>query len=390
MSDSITFQLGPLAVRIEGDHLVTRWAIHTFQSLRSETPPELVFRFINRPLDDHELPRTVGNERVRIGPNQLTYRGRRYDVRIRATDPMVVDLHQRDIRPLWLRSLANPEETWKMWLSHGDSLDVHLLKEFAYTIGPLAIQCSLLRHSASLIHAGAVELEGRGLLLPAWGGVGKSTVVARTVLNGAARFLADDHAIIDTSGMVHLHLLPIHIYHYHTTQDQTIRSRLFSTLTASHRIQWHLASMLRPHRVVRWIGPDDLYGRDRTARSAAIEQVIVMFRGQSDDFIWEEVDAATAARPCVGVILEEINGLTDLLALAGSAWEKSVLPGLEETCRRIVKLHESAFSQANCARLLVPRGADGDSLLNFLRSRSPIIEKAMVTQRKSTGNATQT
>ena len=386
MSDSITFQLGPLTVRIEGDHLVTRWAMSTFQSLRSEAPPQLVFRFVNRPLKNDHPPRTVGDEHVRVGPDQLTYRERRYDVRLRAADPMVVDLYQRDRRPLWLRSLADPEETWKMWLSHGGSLDVHLLKEFAYTIGPLAIQCVLLRHGASLIHAGAVGLGDRGLLLPAWGGVGKSTVVARTVLGGGARFLADDHAAIDTSGTVHLHLMPIHIYRYHTTQDETICSCLLSTLTASDRIQWRLASMLRPHRVVRWIGPEDLFGRDRTTRSAAIAEVIVMFRGHSDDFVWEEVDAAAAARPCVGVILEEINGLADRLALAGSGWEKPALPDLGEACQQISRVYESAFARAHCARLLVPHGADGDALLDFLRPRSPIIREALEAGRSANGH----
>ena len=68
------------------------------------------------------------------------------------------------------------------------------------------------------------------MLLPAWGGAGKSTVVARYVLHGRGRFLADDDTVITEDGLAHLHLLPVHVYVHHVQQDPLLRQRLLAVL----------------------------------------------------------------------------------------------------------------------------------------------------------------
>ena len=376
MSESITFQLGPLPLRIEGDHLVVRWAQGTFAALQVDAPPRLVFRLTDDPLDD-EPQMSVGDEHVRVAEDRMTWRERRFEICARGGDPMIFELRQRDRRPLWLRSLTNPEETYKTWMSHGCGLDVHLLKEFAYTILPLAAQCALLRGGGSLLHASALCVDDRGVMLPAWGGAGKSSVVSRAVLHGGACFLADDHAIVDSTGVAHLHPMPMHIYHYHAAHDALLRNRLCSSLSAAGRMQWWLASAVRRKRVVRWTHPADLFGSEKLRRSAKIEQVIVMFRGRCDDFVWEEVDAAAAAQPCAAVIFEEINHLADRLALGSAGWRPSVLPELNNAYEQTLAVYAAAFSKARCTRVLVPQGADGGVLVDYLSRQSSIIGEAM-------------
>ena len=96
-------------------------------------------------------------------------------------------------------------------------------------------------------------MDGKGVLLPAWGGVGKSTIMSRAVLHGRAKFLTDDHAIIDATGQMYLHTLPIHTYVYHLEQDAELRTRVLSSLTGMNRLQWHIGKTIKPKKAVRWV-----------------------------------------------------------------------------------------------------------------------------------------
>ena len=376
MTDSITFQLGPATVRVEGDHFITRWAMRTYQALACEDEPAVTFSLVDHPVHISG-PETVGDSKNKVGPGRMFCRLRHFDVRILSRDDRLqIDLFPRDRRGLFVRSLVDPEEAWKMWLSHGSSLNTHLLKAFAYEVFPFVVQCALLRRRAAFVHAAGFELDGRGVLMPAWGGVGKSTAVAHAVLHGRARFVADDHTVIDADGGMHLHMLPIHAYAYHARQDPLVRQRLMAAFGRGNRLQWRFANVVRRKRAVRWVSPKDMFGPDNLARHAKIEQVVVMFRSDRDDFVWEPISAADAARPCTAVILEEVNDFCDRLALAGAGWAGSNLPGLAEACASITETYEAAFSQAECARLLVPRRAGGEDLTTYLEQRVPLMAEA--------------
>ncbi len=78
------------------------------------------------------------------GKWNYSYRGRHYDVRINGGSPSVVEIFQRDQRHVCVKSLIDPDETWKMWLTHGASLNMKLLKDFAYSIFPSVLQCYLI------------------------------------------------------------------------------------------------------------------------------------------------------------------------------------------------------------------------------------------------------
>ena len=376
MTDAITFQLGPLPVRVEGDHCVVRWARRTYEALACDAEPAVTFSFVDDSVDISG-PTVVGESKRKAGPDGIFFRAKAFDVRMRRTgDRFEVDLRQRDRRSRFVRSVVDPEEAWKMWLSHCGSLDVHLLKQFAYTICPFVMQCALLQRQAAIVHASGFELDGRGVLLPAWGGVGKSTVVSQAVLHGRARFIADDHAVIGADGRMHLHTLPIHAYAYHAQQDPVLRKHLMAAFSCANRWQWRFANVVRRKRAVRWVSPTDLFGADKLARQAKIEQVVVMFRAGRDDFLFEPVEAAEAARTCVALIVGEIKDFVGPLVLAGSGWTGSILPDLPDAYAQMTAVCEAAFSQARCARLLVPHNVGADELIEYLKERVPLLAQA--------------
>jgi len=375
MRQGITFRLGPLIVRIEGDHLVTQWAQDVFSVLKCSEEPGLVFRFVDKPVDFCG-EKAVGDGHTFVGDRIISYRGRHYDVRIHGGSPSVVEIFQRDRRHVCLKSLIDPDETWKMWLTHGASLNMKLLKDFAYSIFPSVLQCSLLSRKAALIHASGFSVDGKGVLLPAWGGVGKSTIMSRAVLHGRAKFLADDHAIIDATGQMYLHTLPIHTYVYHLEQDAELRTGVLSSLTGMNRLQWHIGKTIKPKKAVRWVSPKNIFGESKLAASEGIACVIVLFRGKTQDFIWEPCSPEHAAIPCVGIIMSEIKTFSERIARAEAGWHESLFPSLGDMHRLLLNIYSRAFSKATCARLMIPKEVDGNALVDYLGKKSPLIKAA--------------
>jgi len=375
MQQGITFKIGPLIVKIEGDHLVTKWAQDVFSFLKCSEEPGLIFRFVEQPVNFCG-ERSVGDGHTFVGQQTMSYQGRHYDVRITGGSPVFVEVFQRDRRHVCVKSLIDPDETWKMWLTHGASLDMKLLKDFAYSIFPSLLQCSLLARNAALIHASGFSVDGKGVLLPAWGGVGKSTIMSRAVLHGRAKFLADDHAVIDAGGRMYLHTLPIHTYVYHLEQDEELRTRVLSSLTGINRLQWHIGKVIKPGKAVRWVNPINIFGENKLAASEEIACVVVLFRGKTHDFIWEPCSPEDAAIPCVGIIMSEIKTFSERIARAEAGWDESLFPSLGDMHGLLFNIYSRAFSKATCARLMIPREADGNALVDYLGTKCPLIKAA--------------
>lgn len=78
----------------------------------------------------------------------------------------------------------------------------------------IALQLCLLECDRTLIHAAALEKDGQVLLLPSWGGVGKTATVCRFVREHGWRLLGDDLVILG-GGEVKPFLKPFVIYPYH-------------------------------------------------------------------------------------------------------------------------------------------------------------------------------
>ena len=78
----------------------------------------------------------------------------------------------------------------------------------------IALQLCLLECGRTLIHAAALEKDNQVLLLPSWGGVGKTATVCRFVREHGWRLLGDDLVILG-QGEVKPFLKPFVIYPYH-------------------------------------------------------------------------------------------------------------------------------------------------------------------------------
>jgi len=77
------------------------------------------------------------------------------------------------------------------------------------------LQLLLVPQGVSMIHAAAVEKDGKSLLLPAFGGAGKTLAAGLLIRDHGFKFLADDIAMIKADGTVLPFPRPLFFYDHH-------------------------------------------------------------------------------------------------------------------------------------------------------------------------------
>ncbi len=111
-----------------------------------------------------------------------------------------------------------------VWLS---GMDVQVSKDgSAYTVSgtrelltailPLVDDITSAR-GAAMIHATMVEINGQGVLMPAWGGVGKTSTMAKLLKHPGCLFMGDDWGFVTDSGTLLAYGKPMFIKPHHRT-----------------------------------------------------------------------------------------------------------------------------------------------------------------------------
>src|SRR6476620_10977819 len=78
---------------------------------------------------------------------------------------------------------------------HGDELRVNGMREMLTTVLPLVDRVATT-HGAAMMHAAYVDYQGHGVCMPAWGGVGKTSTVAKLLKLDDVAFMGDDWGFI--------------------------------------------------------------------------------------------------------------------------------------------------------------------------------------------------
>lgn len=65
------------------------------------------------------------------------------------------------------------------------------------------------------VHAAGINLNGKGILLPAFGGIGKTIFISKALKDPNIKLLGDDLVIIDGEGYLYPYERPFCIYNYH-------------------------------------------------------------------------------------------------------------------------------------------------------------------------------
>jgi hypothetical protein len=224
-----------------------------------------------------------------------------------------------------------------------------------------------VQQDTAMVHAAMVNYRGAGVLMPAWGGVGKTSTVAKLLAIDGVGFMADDWAFLRGDGMLLGYAKPMFIKPHHRaiyprlfagTRKPLAPSRFTKPLeqlaTAVHPVivrYPRVAAFTRrwspEHRMVH---PAEVFGADKIADQAPTQVAIFLERFDGQDASFEPrspewmtgriVGNFHTELPTVSRRLIEALGATGLVPLEEYFAEKStvVLGALRDIPCHVLKL----------------------------------------------------
>lgn len=268
-------------------------------TVRPATGPAAGDRFDVHGLVDLQVaPGTPGAAQLRdmLGPFLARDTGRAAPASIRvaaAGDRLPEPSRAEDAYRYTDRSLFLPRDRVTVTATE-DGFEVTGNGELLTAVIPLLDRLCTLQ-GAAMVHAAVVSVHGRGVLMPAWGGVGKTSTVAKLVAAKDAAFLADDWAFLHRDGQVLAYAKPMFIKPHHRTIYPHLFTGARKPLAPGRltRPLEHLATAVHPvivryprtaaftrhwspeHRMVH---PGQVFGPDRLTDQAPVAVAIFLER----------------------------------------------------------------------------------------------------------------
>ncbi len=231
------------------------------------------------------------------------------------------------------------------------------------------IQNLLLGHRMSFIHGAGIEIYGKGLVFPAFGGTGKTMLISEIRKLKGFEFFGDDYVIVDGNSRMYSYPSDFSIYDYHVPAFPELQKTPFSrylrkrkTLRfyynakrainfAARRLTSRGAPLLTGWNAdyvkvpTRTLIPKEHIGT-RTNLFAGI----LLSRYSGEKIKTEEVSLERFVKEINGILhLELLHGMRYLFVLA--AFGLFDVSRFEETQREII---EKCFANVKRYRVLIP------------------------------------
>lgn len=229
----------------------------------------------------------------------------------------------------------------------------------------IAIQIMLLKEDYSFIHAAAVYKNGEVLLIPSWGGVGKTACVAKLVKEEGYKLLGDDLNIIHKSGKIMGLPKDFVIYFYHKelfpevfnenegpkANDRLNKfySRIIPVVKPIlRRIPAVLAFARKHNPQSKRVSPIKIFGKENIVKEGMIKDVIWMERvvGSDNKFYSRNKDDIASKASSVTLLEVFAEKLQCIYMLCGCG-----LIRYEEVFKKTFNIYIEAFEGKNISEL---------------------------------------
>lgn len=182
-------------------------------------------------------------------------------------------------------------------------------------------------NGAAMVHAAIVNYRGAGVLMPAWGGVGKTSTVAKLVRIEGVQFMADDWAFLRSDGTVLGYAKPMFIKAHH----QPIYPQLFqgahkplvpkaltkplervSTIVHPVIVRYPRTAAFTRHWSPehRMVTPEEAFGAENIATEAPTRVALFLERHSGFDAVLEPRSADWLTTRIVGNFHTELPGVS--------------------------------------------------------------------------------
>jgi len=365
------FRVGDITVAVTGTTYFAGKLSKIMKSVRTnKTDIDLVFDFVDAlpnwngqayvSLDNYD----IGRGRLRVKEKLFCYEliFSEYPARV------LVAMKKTDILRKTQKTVS---KSWRYFHTHGRKAYLHYLKRFIFYVYMPLVELMLLKNKSSFSHCSAIEKQGQAVLFPAWGGVGKTSIMSR-YLDDGWKFLSDDSCVISSTGIASLHPLPMHIYKYHETQSSQLVKKMLSHASIYDRWLWRFLSQIKKaDKLVRWIGADKVFGDEKISTFGRISAVVHMHRYlQCDRFKLKKASPIKVAGLMGSTILDEINNLANISIMAHSCEPIDFIPDISILYKCIVDIYSNAFTNANCYTIAIPEQATAEEIYSFIQNNN--------------------
>lgn len=181
----------------------------------------------------------------------------------------------------------------------------------------LIIQLALQRKGKTLVHSASISYEGVSILLPALGGIGKTTLVSEVMKKGGSLY-GDDMCIIDKDGNMYAYPIDFSVYHYHYELlgiQRSFKNKIKATIGSALKffdrvpiIGWftiRIRGKFFPECVN--ISPISIYGKNRIANISKIKKLVYIGRhiSSSDSIINNNLSVIDISDKITSILLSE-------------------------------------------------------------------------------------
>lgn len=250
-----------------------------------------------------------------------------------------------------------PDRLFRLIHQHYFGYAELLASTFLYRHLIPAAQVQLLKRGATLIHASAIASDpDLGVGLAAWGGGGKTSASSDLYFRKPSSwtFLADDLAILDRRGRLHLNPMPLNVFPYNTRSFPELDRHVVEPMGVIERTHWTLGqAVLGPGSVVRRIPVPPRLVRPRDAQA---RHFFHLGRWRGSEPLVEHIAPAGLARLAANVLAFELRHALEPFSLCGALGGRDacVLPSYAELIARSEAVMAEAFAGMRTWRVRVP------------------------------------
>lgn len=229
----------------------------------------------------------------------------------------------------------------------------------------IMLEIMLLKNGKTFIHAGAVSNnKGDALLMPSWGGVGKTASISKLV-NKGYKLLGDDLNILSDDGKIYGFPKKFVLYFYHKDlfpqvfEDKKIKcnstlnkfySKIIPSVKKIFRKIPGLLSFARKHNPQSIkVSPIEIFGNDNISYVAKVKQVVWIERENGKNEI-NNISIENIISKSISVTINEIfnENLNAVLIMCGMK-----IINYDEIFEKIISIYKASLEKASCKILFV-------------------------------------
>ncbi|MBS1369491.1 MAG: hypothetical protein HPZ91_05980 [Lentisphaeria bacterium] len=259
---------------------------------------------------------------------------------------------------------------WKYYIRYGCDLETCMAKRFLINLMLPVLFFVMVRRGMTFVHCSAVCREDRTLLFPAWGGVGKTSLMSHFLSHGWD-YICDDLAVMDRSGEIHHFPIPMHIYRYHKKVCPAMTDSMERAMTGRERSLWNFASrFVDDSKLVRWIEPVRVFGEKKIVRKARLGVVIHMQRSSAPGEIrLVRATPEKVAKLICNTIVNEIDDIGLMTSLPNAVDAVGFIPDLATVLDSVTRTAAEAMKDAEVYEMFLPSNVTPEQTFRYLSEK---------------------